>query len=420
MENPRQRPYPGRVSSPIERLASFRFTYLAIFIFLCAYVFTVEGLEEALTRHFRSAVERAANVDRLEEVLTRHFRSAVERAANVDVGQGSLADLIQERVQEVLNDSSWVTLGVRVRPVVLGADGRTLLYAGGRAVPSGEIDDTEVRALLPPIVDVAVAVPHNALLANGILVAYAALLISVLYGYNGRLVRQELAELEKITAARDASAQRAAQIEDQLQAFRAQLAQLEPEKEEEVRALHQERAGLLERLAALEAQEEALRASSSKAQELEEEHQTLEELLDEALQDVDTRDQQIRTLQKQVKRSGKERGREAEHIGRRLRTLYKNLEVDQRALDDLATLGDEALRLKAEEAMKRLSDEPDSTAVRRKVGGLPSQLSIFELGFAGKGRIYYQRGKSRRCRVLLVGAKNSQKPDLEYLSRLSE
>jgi hypothetical protein len=52
------------------------------------------------------------------------------------------------------------------------------------------------------------------------------------------------------------------------------------------------------------------------------------------------------------------------------------------------------------------------------VGGLPPQLSIFELGFAGKGRIYYTRGRSRRFRVLLVGAKNSQKTDLEYLSRL--
>jgi hypothetical protein len=46
-------------------------------------------------------------------------------------------------------------------------------------------------------------------------------------------------------------------------------------------------------------------------------------------------------------------------------------------------------------------------------------LAIFELGFAGKGRIYYQRGEVRRYRILTIGAKNSQKTDLEYLSRLS-
>jgi hypothetical protein len=56
-------------------------------------------------------------------------------------------------------------------------------------------------------------------------------------------------------------------------------------------------------------------------------------------------------------------------------------------------------------------------AVRRKVGGLPAQLSIFEIGFAGKGRIYYSRGTSRRFRIMAVGAKNTQKADLEYLSR---
>ena len=76
------------------------------------------------------------------------------------------------------------------------------------------------------------------------------------------------------------------------------------------------------------------------------------------------------------------------------------------------------MKLKAEEAVKRLSDEPETAAVRRKVGGLPPHLSIFELGFAGKGRIYYTRGRQRRHRILAVGAKNTQKTDLEYLSRL--
>jgi hypothetical protein len=56
--------------------------------------------------------------------------------------------------------------------------------------------------------------------------------------------------------------------------------------------------------------------------------------------------------------------------------------------------------------------------VRRKVGGLPSQLSIFELGFAGKGRIYYRRAERGGFQVLAVGGKATQKQDLEYLSRL--
>ncbi len=98
--------------------------------------------------------------------------------------------------------------------------------------------------------------------------------------------------------------------------------------------------------------------------------------------------------------------------------MYKNLEVDEHAIADLVALRDESLKLRAEEAMKRLSEETDQAVVRRKLGGLPPHLAIFELAFAGKGRVYYTKGKVRRFRILSVGAKNTQKTDLEYLSRL--
>ena len=116
---------------------------------------------------------------------------------------------------------------------------------------------------------------------------------------------------------------------------------------------------------------------------------------------------------------GRGRSRGAERLGKRLRTLYKNLEVDERAVSDLAALGDESQRLRAEEGLKRLDDDPETAAIRRKVGGLPPQLSIFELGFAGKGRIYYARSERGGYRILAIGGKASQKQDLEYLSRLS-
>ena len=98
------------------------------------------------------------------------------------------------------------------------------------------------------------------------------------------------------------------------------------------------------------------------------------------------------------------KARGAEQLSRRLRTLYKSLEVDDRAIDDLVALRDETMKLKAEEKLKRLEEEADNVSVRRKVGGLPDQLSIFELGFAGKGRIYYTRGDAQRFRILAIGA----------------
>ena len=117
-------------------------------------------------------------------------------------------------------------------------------------------------------------------------------------------------------------------------------------------------------------------------------------------------------------RGAKTRGREGEQLGKRLGALYSTIEIDEKALQDLVALGDEAMKLKAEQAIKRLDGDAENVSVRRKVGGLPNHLSIFELGFAGKGRIYYTRGRQRRFRLLAVGAKNSQNQDLDYLRRL--
>ena len=105
-------------------------------------------------------------------------------------------------------------------------------------------------------------------------------------------------------------------------------------------------------------------------------------------------------------------------LARRMRTLYKHVTLDDRALSDLVALRDESMKLRAEEVIKRLDDDPDTASIRRKVGGLPPQLTIYEVGFAGKGRIYYTR-EGQKYRVLAIGAKNTQKSDLEYLSRHS-
>jgi hypothetical protein len=393
--------------SPLERLASFRFTYLSIFIFLAAYAFTMEGLES---------------------LLNQHFETAIHEVTNVDPSEGPVIARIQEEIDSVLRESRWIRFGgVRVRTIALGADQQTVLYAGVNPVefPDGFIALPEAD-LLPVGIEVYVTVPQSSVVANAILVVYAGLLVTTLFIYTRTLTRREQIRLGEVVAARDAIAGRAREIEDELETVRDRLARIEPEQEvsaEEIRALEEERERLGAKLAELERREEGLRARSSRIQALEEERRTLEEFLDEAVQELGQKDDEIQLLERRMKKARKSPGaresaREVEVLARRLRTLYKNLEFDDRAISDLAGYGDEATKLKAEAAVKRLSDETDSAAVRRKVGGLPPQLSIFELGFGGKGRVYYTKGRHRRHRILAMGAKNTQKTDLEYLSRL--
>jgi len=50
--------------------------------------------------------------------------------------------------------------------------------------------------------------------------------------------------------------------------------------------------------------------------------------------------------------------------------------------------------------------------------GHNADARITELGFAGKGRIYYRRSEKGGFQILAIGGKATQKQDLEYLSRL--
>lgn len=400
----------------LDRLATFRVTFVAIFAFL-----------------FLSLV----SVKAVEGLLDRHFRNAVAEATRVSPSQGPIVTQIQNRVSDLVQGSIWTRyLGVRVNVTVVGADGRTPLYVGGGRVvpppPPRSLDAAMHEALdiLPAISDVVVSVPPTSLLSTGIFVAYAAVMFQVLFLYYRRVARREQALIDAAVQSRDLSADRARSIEEELAKVRERLREMEPAERshtQAIRDLERERESLRGKLRELAERESRLRDHASRATELEEERQALEELLEEALDDVTHKETEISALQDRLKTAGKKeaaggrgRSREAERLARRLRTLYKSLELDDRAVADLVALRDESMKLRAEEGLKRLDEDPDTAAIRRKVGGLPPHLSIFELGFAGKGRIYYTRGERGGYRVLAVGAKNTQKQDLEYLSRLPQ
>lgn len=403
----------GALGAGLERLAGFRVTYLAIFAFMGLYILSVEGVERWLGGEFRERVAAATEVSPVA---------------------GPIAVQIQNRVSERVLGSPWVRYGgVRVNVTVLGADGLTPLYVGGGKIAAPPADVSleaamqEALRLLPAIADVFVSVPNGSPLSVGIFGVYAAVLLQGLFLYNRHLTRRQRALIEAAVAARDLSADRARSIEEELAKVRDRLREVEPTERsqaQEIRGLERERHELRAKLRELTEREVALRGSASRADELEQERQALEELLEEALEDVSQKEGAIASLQDQLRNAGRQEGggrartREAERVAKRLRTLYKNLDVDDRAVADVVALGDESLRLRAEEALKRLDEDPDTAAIRRKVGGLPPQLSIFELGFAGKGRIYYARRERSGFRVLAIGGKATQKQDLEYLSRL--
>jgi len=393
---------------------SFRIIGLSIFAFAAVYV---------------------VSLDMAEILLQRHFAAEIEQALRVSPADGPIISQIQSRIQKLIQSSRWIQLGeARVSIHVYGADGVTPLYLEDRYIPPPETLDpvasvAEAVRLLPASYSLEVSIPPTGTFAIALLVTYGAILITSLFFYNRAVTARDSRLLESALTARDATARRTETIAQELKEVRERLGKVEPTEHaqaEEIRDLQRERQILRGKLADLADREAELRRSAARSIELDQERQALEELLEEASDDLTSKEEEIQDLQARLKTASKNAGeprgggrtRALEQLSRRLRTLYKTVEFDDRVINDMLALRDETMKLKAEEGIKRLADDSELASIRRKVGGLPPQLSIYELGFAGKGRIYYSRGRTLRYRVLLIGAKNSQKTDLEYLSRL--
>ncbi len=395
-------------------LGSFRIIGLSIFAFAAVYV---------------------VSLDMAEILLQRHFATQIEQALRVSPADGPIISQIQSRIQQLIRSSRWIQLGeARVSIHVYGADGVTPLYLEDRFIPSPESLDpvasvTEAVRLLPASYSLEVSIPPTGRFAIALLVTYGAILITSLFFYNRAVTARDNRLLQSALTAREATARRTEAIAQELKEVRERLGKVEPTEQaqaEEIRELQRERQILRGKLADLADREAELRRSAARSIDLDQERQALEELLEEASEDLTSKEEEIQDLQARLKTAAKNAGeargggrtRALEQLSRRMRTLYKTVEFDDRVIHDLLALRDETMKLKAEEGIKRLADDSELASIRRKVGGLPPQLSIYELGFAGKGRIYYSRGRTLRYRVLLIGAKNSQKTDLEYLSRL--
>ncbi|MFT5444346.1 MAG: hypothetical protein ACI8W3_003401 [Myxococcota bacterium] len=407
-------PEPLDPQSFLRRLYSFRFTFVAIAIFILLYIFTIRSLEGYLYRYFGDLTRSALQVT--------DFRYPI-------------SSQIQFKVDGYIKNSTWTTFGgVDVAPIILGRDGYTLIYVAGRAPSPPPQRFTladilaEADALLPASAYLTVTIPHNSVLANAILILYAGLMMQVLWLRSLSTARRQRLLLEQAIEERKSTESRTRSIEEELDLVRSRFRAVEPTEPEqvsEVNQLRDERKLLESKLHGLESRELELRESTAHAGELNREINALEDLLEEASEDLATRDSAIRELERNLKRASKDaateeasRMKESEVLTRRFSTLYRNLEIDDRAISDIVALRDEPMKLKCEEKLKRLNDEADNLAVRRKVGGIPPHLTIFEMGFAGKGRLYYMKGSQRRFRVLNVGAKNTQNASIEYLRKL--
>ncbi|MBW2401156.1 MAG: hypothetical protein JRG80_18155 [Deltaproteobacteria bacterium] len=402
---------PSAAQFSADRVTSVLFVSGAILLFLSSFLVSMRAVERFLQPHF-------------EEIANESIQIAASPRPP--------GEAIRDNLVETVENSAWVRVwGVKVDVTVMARDGRTWLYLKGRPREGSDRSRdpktlTRIHAkLLPATATVAVSVEHKTALFVSILMVYAAIFVTVFFIHNVNVVDRHVRVVKGARESRDRAANTAKRIEGELDAVRAQLREVEPAAEqdrEEIARLHSEQQKLRARLDSLATRERELRGQADRATVLEEDSRVLEEILEEATVNLAEKDAEIRELAQTLKRSDKgtsaaaRKSKASESLAKRLRTFYPQIDIDDRAIDDIIALPDESTRLRAEECVKRLAEDADNLGYRRKVRALGNQLPIYELGFAGKRRLYYAKLQNGRFRVLVIGAKNTQRSDIDYLA----
>ena len=254
---------------------------------------------------------------------------------------------------------------------------------------------------------VAVQIPRNSWLANGILAFYLSCSVCVLYLKYRQSVKkahhQRLYTQKALTLAND----NLSNAKQQLEALRKREAQYQREIAElkkDLKLVHDRvRNTEDEALTEMETLEEKLRHNTALRQSM----QTEVERLTEELEAVET----------SRKRPSKKEQKRLDRTQKRFNTLYKNLEIGTKAVEGYLELNSN-LQLRAEEFIHNLNLERNKIPVKRKVFTKRGSETAFESEFAYRGRIYWRKGQKAKTQVLVIGTKNSQSKDLTYLESL--
>lgn len=382
----------------------FKILLVAILLPPVLYILSVELIQKGYIDRY---LERTY-LTKIEEVAIGNPQPLLN-------GTVRLKDRIRDNIRYYLKDNFLVWLGVRVRVAVLTKKG-TVLYP-----PIIEIDEDYLSRQSDPMLVAAdnlklmdegllyktdLSVEYNSLFSFLLLFFYIFLslcFLSYFYQKGSRKVRSEAAEKN-------------------LEIRR--LSEKEKQHSDRLRALGEERSLLSDEFARIRKTLEEEKAKALRNEdEMVKEIIALEEKLQKNLSLQDVQQSEIRDLREQLAGLEKERGKESPPrkelniVQKRFKTLYKHLLFGKKAVSGFASL-EEDLKIKSEELIHLLNDEPELVTIKRKVFGKKGRQTVLEVVFGYKGRLYFRKSKDGRIEILVIGTKNSQARDLEYLNSL--
>lgn len=254
-------------------------------------------------------------------------------------------------------------------------------------------------------VSVDIKVEHNTLLSNIILGMYILIFVFALYFYYSAGIRKNRADELKKNMEID-------RLREQEKEYRDKLRSLEADKELLTNSIEQTRKAL---------QDEKQKATTNE-EEMIDEFVTLEETLKQNLKLQTEQQEEIAALteklqQYEKRKEVKPKRKNYDVVAKRFKALYKNIDVHRKAIDGYLELTDE-LKIKAEEIIHQLNENPKLVTIKRKVFGNKTSITVLEVLFSYNGRLYFRTLKDGKVEILVIGTKNSQVKDLEFINNL--
>jgi hypothetical protein len=388
---------------------SLRILILCILLPPVLYIFSVQSIE----RHLKG---RYAN--EIEDFYLEDTRPLFE-------GSIRLKDAINNNINRYIQSKALIALGVKVAISVTSKQ-NTILYPA--------VVDAKEASLLPNdameiasdnyklmneglVVNVDLVLEHNSLLTNAILgfFIFASILVLSFYYWTGvKKAGQE--EMEKNS-----------------ELFR--LKEVEINHADNLKALMKDKKNLISEIKKIKKQlkKETIKASknedemikaSKNEDEMIKEIVALEEkvhnkinFLNERHEEIDALKEKIKLFEKEARKESKQKTKVYNSVRKRLKTLYKNISIDKRAIIGFLDLTED-MKIKSEEIIHKLNENPKLVPIKRKVFSKKGRATVQEVIFAYNGRLYFRATKNSRIEILTIGTKNTQAKDLEYLDSI--
>ena len=377
---------------------SLKILILCILLPPVLYIFSVQSLERNLKSRY---------LNDIENIYLGDTRPLFE-------GSLRLKDDINRNINRYLQNNVLISLGVKVIVTVTSKKG-TILYPASvnnntSILPNNPIQIASDNYRLMEeglVVDVDVVIEPNTVLANIILCVYIFISIVVLsfYYWSGlKKVRKE--ETEKNSEL-------------------SRLKEREINYAENLKAMMQDKKSLGFEIKKIQKQlkKETIKASKNEDEMIKEiillENKVMNkiELLNDKEKEIDELKEKIKRFEKEGRKESKQKIKFYHSVRKRFKTLYKNISIDQKAIMGFLDLTED-MKIKSEEIIHKLNENPKLVPVKRKVFSKKGRSSVQEAIFAYNGRLYFRANKQSRIEILSIGTKNTQVKDLEYLDTI--